>query len=334
MKLKKIILSLGLVASLGIAGLAATPTYAAGDCAITAGVVDMIGTGDAGTDLCNIDSTVTTINYNGTIAEFGEIVNAYNLAGWGDTSGLTAINATISDTFSTDQVSWISSLAGALSGTTINLTTNGDFVYMTLPYAIPAGIAIDFASVIVHLPAGTDIADAVDLFNSIGDNTVLIAVASDYTVNSETGTITVHLPEGKTLADLVDTAASLGGGVMVAENGANNPYVVTDASDAIVIHLPVGTTQADALNWLSGLDVDATAVVDGEDGYTIVLAIGKAPKVVLAAGDGLGLPKTGAFTQVAEDGVQENAATRALVVLVASVGVAVVLRKQLMKKER
>jgi hypothetical protein len=288
-------------ASVGGLGVYSLSASAAGDCTIVGGVVNITGTGDAGADLCNIDNSVTTINYNGTIAEFGTILNAYNLAGWGSTDGLIDINAVISDEFGSEQLTWIGGLTANITDTaTIAITpTVKDITYTAVPYTMPTGIALDFSDVVIHIPDTTGVTDAADLFRDIADGSVIVAAGNNYTISEESDLPTVHMPEGTSLADLVALAGTLGADMIVAENGANNPVVVNDAADDMTIYLPTGTTLAEALALLNGLDVDATVAVIGSDEFTITLAVGEEP-VINMTQSGVDVeikaPTSGAFT--------------------------------------
>lgn len=315
------------VGGLGVYSFSAS---AAGDCTIVDGAININGTGDAGVDLCNIDNSVTTINYTGTIAEFGSILNAYNLAGWGSTDGLTEINAVISDEFGSEQLTWLSGLTANITDTAmISITpTVKDITFTTLPYSIPNGFGIDFEDVVIHIPDTSSVSDAADLFRTVGEDSVIVAAGANYTISEDMDTVTVHMPEGTSIADLVALAGTLGADIIVAENGANNVVIENDSADDMIIHLPKGTTLAEALALIDGLDIDATVAVIGSNEFTITMAVGQKPVINLAQTDtdsGIKAPTSGAFT-FEEQGTTDNILPTILVATLAA-GMLVTARK-------
>lgn len=261
--------------------LVSTPAFAEPACVVTGGVVAINGKNP-----CVLGEAVTTINYTGTIEDFHVVVSDYkNNAGFNFDTHATgvAINAVFSNDISTAGLSSVAADVPATVGSVVVTPGSGHLVYAALPYTLPAKHSINYNDVIVHVPDTTSVADALDLFTAIDDESAVVAAGAEYNITAEvvagaTPDVVVHLNGGQDLADIYDLIGNDDlAGVLVAVPA----YHVDLTGTEDVIRFAPGTTQEEVLEAVSLLNVDATARVIGDSSFHVVLAKGQEPKVVL-----------------------------------------------------
>lgn len=254
---------------LGAVGLSES-AYAAGECAGVPGATEV--TVNKASELCNIDGSVTTVNITGSSDDISAVINAYATLGWGNGgNNVTTYNATYTDPVGTNYITQVSGFAS--TNAEVNITTNGDIVYLTMPYAVPSNVSIDYDNTVVHLPDGTTVVAALALYKEINNKTVTVAEGNNFNIlesTSSTGAGTaIHLNGGE------DAKAVLG---LIVSAGLKDVFVsvpdfhVNLYNSERVIFFKAGTTAAQveaALSGLKGLDYEVRII--NNSGYAAEL---------------------------------------------------------------
>lgn len=223
------LIATGAVAVLGVAGAIGVSAQAEPNCVVTNGAISM-----SDQTMCVITENVDTINYNGTIEDLHVVLHALaNNTGFGYTqyAASSTIEATITNMFSTEGVDVVTSAAPA--GAIINITPGvADIVYTQAPWT-PAvnGVSINYANTIIHLQDGVAPSVGVDVYSSIGDDSVIVAEGSNYTISTEMfqgkQTIVLHLPEGTSEEDALAIAKTITNANLMVGVNNNTDFTVT-----------------------------------------------------------------------------------------------------------
>ena len=118
-------------------------------CTVNEGAVDING----GT-LCVMNEAVSTINFSGTVGQLGDMLYAFEHNagyGYGTYASNSTINATISDVFSDENVTWLSGLMTSYNETVALTPAAGDYVMTNTNNSLPDGYSINYDNVVVHL---------------------------------------------------------------------------------------------------------------------------------------------------------------------------------------
>ena len=226
---------------------------------------------------------VEEINITGSVDnDIVPILNAlkvnpgYNYALYGSNA---VINITTTDELSSELITAMAGFAPS-GATAIISSSNINFTYVSLPYTLPTGFSVDFTDKTLHLPGGTNVADAVNLFNSVVV-AKYVAVGHSYNISAEGSNkiTTVHLNQGQNLEDIFDliSAQSLDRIIVAVPD-----YHVNLLGTTPVIWLEGDLTEKQVLDLVKDLNVNAIIRLLNSSAFTVTLEIGKDPVVTRA----------------------------------------------------
>ena len=178
------------------------------------------------------------------------------------------INATLTKEFSTDNIEMLATVAP--EGATVKITPEEKNITYSADFVMPEGFSIDYTDTILHLPAGTTVKEAVDVFNKVGV-AEFVACGENYNINvDETlNTTTLHLNQGQDLQAIFDVieANSLDD-IIVAVPA----YHVNLTGEKPYIWIEGDLTEEEVLDLVKDLKVDATAQLINDDSFTVELS--------------------------------------------------------------
>ena len=178
------------------------------------------------------------------------------------------INATLTKEFSTDNIEMLATVAP--EGATVKITPEVKDITYSADFVMPEGFSIDYTDTILHLPVGTTVKEAVDVFNKVGV-AEFVACGEDYNINvDETlNTTTLHLNQGQDLQAIFDVieANSLDD-IIVAVPA----YHVNLTGEKPYIWIEGDLTEEEVLDLVKDLKVDATAQLINDDSFTVELS--------------------------------------------------------------
>ena len=210
---------------------------------------------------------VETIEFKSTIEDLVDVLNAYKMnAGYNyeQYASDAVINATLTKEFSTDNIEMLATVAP--EGATVKITPEVKDITYSADFVMPEGFSIDYTDTILHLPVGTTVKEAVDVFNKVGV-AEFVACGEDYNINvDETlNTTTLHLNQGQDLQAIFDVieANSLDD-IIVAVPA----YHVNLTGEKPYIWIEGDLTEEEVLDLVKDLKVDATAQLINDDSFT------------------------------------------------------------------
>ena len=178
------------------------------------------------------------------------------------------INATLTKEFSTDNIEMLATVAP--EGATVKITPEVKDITYSADFVMPEGFSIDYTDTILHLPLGTTVKEAVDVFNKVGV-AEFVACGENYNINvDETlNTTTLHLNQGQDLQAIFDVieANSLDD-IIVAVPA----YHVNLTGEKPYIWIEGDLTEEEVLDLVKDLKVDATAQLINDDSFTVELS--------------------------------------------------------------
>lgn len=214
---------------------------------------------------------VETIEFKSTIENLVDVLNAYKMnAGYNyeQYASDAVINATLTKEFSTDNIEMLATVAP--EGATVKITPEVKDITYSADFVMPEGFSIDYTDTILHLPVGTTVKEAVDVFNKVGV-AEFVACGEDYNINvDETlNTTTLHLNQGQDLQAIFDVieANSLDD-IIVAVPA----YHVNLTGEKPYIWIEGDLTEEEVLDLVKDLKVDATAQLINDDSFTVELS--------------------------------------------------------------
>lgn len=214
---------------------------------------------------------VETIEFKSTIEDLVDVLNAYKMnAGYNyeQYASDAVINATLTKEFSTDNIEMLATVAP--EGATVKITPEVKDITYSADFVMPEGFSIDYTDTILHLPVGTTVKEAVDVFNKVGV-AEFVACGEDYNINvDETlNTTTLHLNQGQDLQAIFDVieANSLDD-IIVAVPA----YHVNLTGEKPYIWIEGDLTEEEVLDLVKDLKVDATAQLINDDSFTVELS--------------------------------------------------------------
>lgn len=214
---------------------------------------------------------VETIEFKSTIEDLVDVLNAYKMnAGYNyeQYASDAVINATLTKEFSTDNIEMLATVAP--EGATVKITPEVKDITYSADFVMPEGFSIDYTDTILHLPVGTTVKEAVDVFNKVGV-AEFVACGENYNINvDETlNTTTLHLNQGQDLQAIFDVieANSLDD-IIVAVPA----YHVNLTGEKPYIWIEGDLTEEEVLDLVKDLKVDATAQLINDDSFTVELS--------------------------------------------------------------
>lgn len=214
---------------------------------------------------------VETIEFKSTIEDLVDVLNAYKMnAGYNyeQYASDAVINATLTKEFSTDNIEMLATVAP--EGATVKITPEVKDITYSADFVMPEGFSIDYTDTILHLPLGTTVKEAVDVFNKVGV-AEFVACGENYNINvDETlNTTTLHLNQGQDLQAIFDVieANSLDD-IIVAVPA----YHVNLTGEKPYIWIEGDLTEEEVLDLVKDLKVDATAQLINDDSFTVELS--------------------------------------------------------------
>lgn len=214
---------------------------------------------------------VETIEFKSTIEDLVDVLNAYKInAGYKyeQYASDAVINATLTKEFSTDNIEMLATVAP--EGATVKITPEVKDITYSADFVMPEGFSIDYTDTILHLPVGTTVKEAVDVFNKVRV-AEFVACGEDYNINvDETlNTTTLHLNQGQDLQAIFDVieANSLDD-IIVAVPA----YHVNLTGEKPYIWIEGDLTEEEVLDLVKDLKVDATAQLINDDSFTVELS--------------------------------------------------------------
>ena len=214
---------------------------------------------------------VETIEFKSTIEDLVDVLNAYKMNAeynYEQYASDAVINATLTKEFSTDNIEMLATVAP--EGATVKITPEVKDITYSADFVMPEGFSIDYTDTILHLPLGTTVKEAVDVFNKVGV-AEFVACGENYNINvDETlNTTTLHLNQGQDLQAIFDVieANSLDD-IIVAVPA----YHVNLTGEKPYIWIEGDLTEEEVLDLVKDLKVDATAQLINDDSFTVELS--------------------------------------------------------------
>lgn len=214
---------------------------------------------------------VETIEFKSTIEDLVDVLNAYKMNAeynYEQYASDAVINATLTKEFSTDNIEMLATVAP--EGATVKITPEVKDITYSADFVMPEGFSIDYTDTILHLPVGTTVKEAVDVFNKVRV-AEFVACGEDYNINvDETlNTTTLHLNQGQDLQAIFDVieANSLDD-IIVAVPA----YHVNLTGEKPYIWIEGDLTEEEVLDLVKDLKVDATAQLINDDSFTVELS--------------------------------------------------------------